>query len=345
MAANEEVKSGKDAGRLSRRKLIIFRLMALLIAFVLIVVVLECAARIYVYSVVRRGHLYRTDSRLGYSLLPDLSIRRRRSDGGLYTITTDSNGYRIASSEEGRQSDVWVPDASRKVLILGDSFAEALVNVEDRLDRVMTEKSPDWCVRMFGCAGWGPDQELLFGERFFGDLNRGDFLVLLTCDNDFADLLRHHHSGRAKPYFTRQGDELIEHPPEIGMREWLREKSYLAAFVILKTNPTRRDFSDEEIAESKELFIELIRSRTRPLSEKGVTIVVAHHIDWKVEGIEEVFARLEEFESIHCLAMDEQIGRHTPDNLNLLPCGHWNETGNETVADVLLSFLMELAGD
>lgn len=91
------------------------------------------------------------------------------------------------------------------MLIIGDSFVEGLVNFEDRFDQIIASKHPEWAILAAGCQGYGTDQEVLLAEPLVGTLGRGDVFVLVTCGNDFHDILRREYFARAKPYFTLSG--------------------------------------------------------------------------------------------------------------------------------------------
>ena len=173
-----------------------------LCSLVLVAGVLEFAARVVAgnESRVQGGSTSRFDARLGWSNAPGTEQRIRRSDFDV-VIRINAQGLR------GPERTLAKPPGTRRVLVLGDSFAEGYyVSEEDmaaaRLERALLAAG---CgpteVLNGGTAGFSTDQELLLyrleGRRFAPDL-----VVVFFFGNDLYYATKPVGTGgRAKPYF------------------------------------------------------------------------------------------------------------------------------------------------
>lgn len=293
------------------------------------------------------GKLNRIDEELGWSLLPNRSLERRVEPGLIIKFVTDRNGIRIDATGAPDAVIDWKRvdgQVRRRVLIVGDSFVEGLVDFEDRFDRIVAARRPEWAILAVGCQGYGTDQEVLLARRHVRDLRAGDVLVLVTCGNDFHDILRDRYFARSKQWFEIAGDSLLHHPPRIGVRERVRDASYIATRLALRFSRTRSTFTEEEVGTSRQLYLELVTRLSRPLRGQGIHMVIAHHSNWMSGDNSDVIATVCRDEGVHELALDPTvIGVHREKNENLLRDGvHWSARGNAVVADTLEGYLAEL---
>lgn len=319
-----------DQGRLRR---IAFRITAALLSTVLTVVTLELAAQVFVYCIAKKGKRFCPDPTTGWRVLPDLDLERFNSDGRLYRVQTGPDGRRSPTT--------WSASDQRRVLILGDSFAFGEgVNIEDRFDTILAETRPGWAFLNLGVSGYGTDQQAIAARPFLKHLRRGDLVILLSFANDFTDILRRSHSGRAKPWFQLNGDRLLEHPPRIRSWHILRDKSYLAAVICRRLQATRTP-SAEQLTNSMDIYYAIVRELASRLQEKEVALIVAHHGDYLGNGVDLslVYCKLQEDLSIPCLALDEYLGKKFDNPSLFQEDGHWSGRGHRIAADALDAYL------
>jgi hypothetical protein len=279
-----------------------------------------------------------TDPVLGWKYIPNKSTVRRNTDGELWSIHANSQGFRSA--------ETWDPAARRRILVLGDSYGVGHgVNLEDRFDSVLTQDHPDWSVMNLSVMGYGTDQELLSARPWTSFLQPGDVLLLVTYGNDFYDILRRSFSGRSKPWFSEEPGSLKLHPPEMRWTEKVRERSYIWSKLFEALEPGR-DWYAMDVERALRLYRELILQELAPLARRGVVVVIAHAgDDWLVPialpnepDVKWYFVTLGRDVGARVVALDEVI--------NDASCGgrvqkdlHWNARGHRAVAETLEALL------
>ena len=295
-------------------------------------VLVETTCQIYVYRIAKQGKLYTPDSVLGWKALPNLGLERKNPNGEFWVIKINKDGFRSPSS--------WDANAEKRVLILGDSFAFGEgVNLEDRFDSIIMGLRPTWSFINLGMSGYGTDQEIIAGRKYFDLLKTGDVVVLLTHMNDFHDILRHASFGRAKPRFELNGKDFIERPPPLGFTEILRDKSYLFSFITSRFE-RRRPISADEIFQSAGLYYALVQSMRKELRRDVRLIAAFHGMNFLTElnaaSISKMYERLCVNQNIDCISLDEDL---TGSNGNFFPDSHWTKEGHGIVAHKILEHI------
>jgi hypothetical protein len=299
----------------------------------------ELVAQLYVYTIAKKGKLMQPDTRLGWKHLPNLDLKRLNSNGQIWHIQTNSDGYRTSLS--------WNAQAQTRILILGDSFAFGEgVNQEERFDSIMERNHSSWNIKNLGVMGYGTDQQLLAGQQYFPELRAGDVLVLLTFSNDYIDILRQRFAGRAKPWFEYTDGNLILHVPVISFREWLRDKSYLASKVSSFLEPELYDYSAEDVKQGIALYKAIVQTTIPPLLERGVKIIIAHHgegilgksVNLPEEFFEEIFPEISNHPNFQSVPLDTFLQAHSAEPL-FLNDGHWNPRGHKLVAEIVVELI------
>ncbi len=233
-----------------------------------LLVLSEWIAGAFAARVLHQGRIFETDPVLGWKNIPRLSTARRNPNGELWQIQINNQGF--------RGPDAWTPEASRRILVLGDSFAFGQgVNVQERFDAVLVRQRPAWSLVNLGIMGYGTDQEVMAGRRYYAGLQPGDALVLLTHWNDFYDVLRHSVSGRPKPWFELQEGVLTAHAPAIGWRSRIQDHSYLLARASALAE--RRAFSAEDWRLGLRLYQAIVSQEIKVLTARGVLVLIAYH--------------------------------------------------------------------
>jgi len=281
---------------------------------------------------VRQGKLFGPDVRLGWRVLPHLDLIRRNADGADWRVTTDAEGW--------RRPIHFRPNAPRRVLVLGDSFAFGQgVDREDRFDSVLERTSPQLSIANLGVMGYGLDQELIGSRAFAGRLGAGDWLVVLAHGGDFWDLMQKRHAGRAKPWFELAGGRLVEHPPAITWRERLRDQSSLLGMVQQWLQARVPRPPPREFERARDLCGALLIAETTPLLNRGVRVLLAHHADRPEGPAFDVRAFFDDLcaSRFRCLALDDVLGASQTQTRQA--DGHWNASGHRLVAEALRAVL------
>jgi len=313
----------------------IAKVMLMLAMLMMSLLLVELVLNYYATQVEIRPRRYQFDSRLGYVFRPNLDLEIRSSAGELYEFRTDAQGYRIAGVPNEH-----VPSAHR-MEIIGDSFVEGSgVRVEDRFDYTMRKLLPNWDIRARGCGGYGTDQQFLAAQSLDAAAKQAEIVVLVTCGNDFHDILRRSHSARPKPWAELRGEKLLVHPPEVTLLSRLRDVSYLAEMVA-RLGRTRIKFNSTALASSAPLYTRIVLA-LRQEFRSDTHFVVVHHSDSMAEGVDlaAAFAALEA-EGIPVLALDEKLGTPESRASNFLgkDDGHWNAQGHRMAGEAIAEFI------
>jgi len=318
-----------------------FRLLALLLGIAAAGVLAEGAARVYVYAIAERGKLFEPDPILGWRTIPNLDLQRRNANGDPWQIRTNPLGYR---SQELRPD----PAATRRVLVLGDSyvFGEGIQEA-DRFDTLLSARFPDWSFVNLGVMGYGTDQQLIAARPMHQDLVAGDLILLITYLNDFADLVRRQHSGRSKPWFTLDEGELIEHPPQLGLGQELRDRSYVLARLFQWFGERGERPGKDRMRYGGHLYRHLVLAETMALRERGVQVLVAHHETAAPDSLASHAATARTAIDRTCMEAQIQCLDLVPVPLGrdrgalLQRDGHWGAPANQVVAAQIGDLLSE----
>lgn len=139
---------------------------------------------------------------LGWSLARDLDRAVGNEDGDRNRFATNEQGYR------GAPLRVAKPQGHRRVLLLGDSFTEAIqVDQTQTFAARLTELAPQVEFVNAGVACYGTVQQLRYLEQTGLDL-APDAVLLQYCSNDLIDNIRRWFVGmgpRPHARLTAQG--------------------------------------------------------------------------------------------------------------------------------------------
>jgi hypothetical protein len=308
------------------------KLLLLLAALIVGFIMSEAAAQIYVAKIAKQGKLFAFDGELGWIPISNLKLERNNADGDPWRIVTDANGVRGPGA--------WQPDKTR-LLMVGDSFVFGEgVNIEDRFDTLLGEAIPELSIVNIGVMGYGPDQQLIRARRWTDQLRAGDVLVMVTYGNDFFDISRPRHSGRAKPWIEEIDGRMVVHGPDFSMMDLVREHSYILYTLAREMTPGMGDDTKERLASAGELYQKWVLEEVRPLLDRGVRVLIVHHGDRQFElpfDVDAVFASTCD-EVTGCLALDPVFGA-LPREAVFLQDGHWNAGGHRLAAEELARYL------
>lgn len=304
-----------------------------LVALAVALLLAEAAAQVYVYKIAKHGKLFRPDQVLGWALLPDLDLIRNNHDGEPWRIVTDRDGIRGPAA--------WPENGGRRMLILGDSFAFGEgVDIEHRFDTLVTRQMTGLSAINLGVMGYGTDQQAIRLRTWSDRLRAGDILLVLTYSNDFMDIASSRHSGRSKPWFEAKGGTLVEHKPDIGLIEIVRDRSYLLAKLAVVFNVNDEGAYQDRLARAGALYEQIVMQEMSGLMKRGVQVVIAHHGDAVFElpfDVDAVFASVCA-KVTGCIALDRAISAHPREEM-FLSDGHWAIGGHKVAAEVIARHL------
>jgi hypothetical protein len=144
-----------------------------------------------IFHSARGRHLYTVDKNIGWVLKPNLNTEWETRDQLVFKVTTNSQGLRDEETSYQKK------DGTYRILLLGDSFAEALqVNLADIFPTTL-----ETCLRNrtgreievinAGTTAYGLGEEYLFYETRGIKYNPDLVLMAIFSGNDLADLDRH----------------------------------------------------------------------------------------------------------------------------------------------------------
>lgn len=162
--------------------------LSLVLATVLGLALGESAVRLVLPQqlVSRRADIYRPEEGTGWRRRGSVDTEINTGERSV-RVRTDAEGFRVDTS--GART------GSRELLLIGDSFMEALQvdyasSVAGLLDaRLARSPASGWVVRNAGVGGWDPPQYRVEAERLLARPGAGAALVVLYAGND-ASLVR-----------------------------------------------------------------------------------------------------------------------------------------------------------
>ena len=272
----------------------------------------------------RTGHRYLYDPLLGWRNIP----RWHATTFG-QPLTINSKGLR------GPERTFAKPAGTRRVLVLGDSYAWGYSVGDDAVFSAVLEKMlrggmEKWEVINTGVSGWGTDQEYLFlkqeGLRYSPDVVVLAFFLLNDPQNNSAS----RQYGLDKPLFLNRNLELVNVP-------------------VPKPSPTNRVMETQ--AHPAELTLALIERIAQLGRENGWPLVVMKFGQFlepdnaNIALQSRMFAQMvSRLPNVHYLDLDAQfrsrgLGEAQLTDAAIKNDGHWDARGHAVVAEVLKGFL------
>lgn len=195
---------------MERKKKIIFTLSTIFLGGIAGLLIIEIAVRVFHLG---GDYFFRHNEHIGYIHIPDRAgWAFNPGEGQKVKIQINSLGLR------DREYALAKPVSAKRILVLGDSYAEAFqVKLEDSfqeiLESMLNEPEGRYHYEVIngGVSGFGTDNELLFyrhlGREFSPDLVMLTFVLNDVRENSYAFEKR--YKGRvAEPYFVLENGEL-----------------------------------------------------------------------------------------------------------------------------------------
>lgn len=186
----------------------------------------------------RTSAYYQVDETVGWRPRPNTSGRHVNPASFDSTFTTNSRGLR------DREHSIEKPSGTRRVVVLGDSFAWGFgVNDEAVFPRVLESHLPAVEVINLGVTGYGLREEFAY-LRLEGMRYQPDLVILALCMNDLpADRPQPESTpsdgNNGNSPQTLRGDSHAHHGAFHRLKESLASHSVLYSFVISRINTNR----------------------------------------------------------------------------------------------------------
>lgn len=320
--------------------------------------VLEGATR--VYSALFFPRMMVLDDHLGWRHATNVQKRFVNEWGEHALVTQNRYGHRGKEYPPRRVAGI------QRVLVLGDSFVEAVqVGEEALFSTLMEELDPRLQVLNAGVGGYGTVQEYLYlegeGVQFSPDL-----VLLLVYENDLTDNCLSYYPGFGpRPYAEMKGDELhiIESPDPtefekftlpVPLSVFLNKHSYF--FYFLNANIYHKLFSErmkrlQQLDLRKtdncgkfQVFYAIISKMQQLLAQRGSTLalVLVPTRENVARGYSEALHAIREFcrdQHLLCLSLLDRFKMERSAQLYFPIDIHWTRAGHRVVADEINSFL------
>lgn len=291
----------------------------------------ELVLNFYATNILKQGRLFEFDSLLGWKVLPNLNLERKAGNL-LWQVITDSTGNRGKSSFDNKKPT--------KVVIIGDSFAFGEgVDVEKRFDSQWGE---NYSTVNLGVMGYGTDQQLLAGKKYFSTLKKDDIVVVLSYWNDIYDLVSTSNGGREKPYYTLDTEKKLSlhYINKNNVINKMRDESYLLNVISKVFAKQAINYSEETLFEGKDIYLALLRNHLPPLLNKGVKVIIVQ-VSFASFLPSKVYTALKtDFQAdtlLNKYTTQIEIGLdQIPKECYIIDNGHWNQKGHKIMGDTLL---------
>lgn len=241
------------------------------------------------------------------------------------------------------------PDGATRVAFVGDSFTFG-VGADDgeRFTDWIRSHEPDVDVLNFGMNGYGTDQQLRVVEREVLGY-RPDVVVCVSyLANDLADNAHSVQHRWPKPHYRLDGDQLVHHPPEIGLGVRLRSATYLGEAVALAARRLGLGHGRVRVPceDPVALYLAIVASMRDAAEDAGARVVVAlvHEplIDEEatasvIEGLAALGVPSIDLRPVFEPAMEAGDALFNPP-----PVHHWNAAGHALAGGEIVRRLREL---
>jgi hypothetical protein len=308
-------------------RLVLLQLVVLIVTLAAIEGILQVLDLRYLRIVTWESLHYRYDPELGWSPAPNTAF----DDGKIRPIKVVHNSIGLRDVEHER-------GAKPTIMVMGDSMVYGTnVQAEERFTDVLRQQLPGYSIVNAGVSGYGTDQQLLFLQRLWNDVQPQVVLLLYCTDTDRRDNTNNIRYDTYKPYVELAADGSPQYrgvpvpkPKLLYYREsWFGQRFILArlaiaAYVELKNPRIRVPDPTERIVGMMRHFVE----------SKGAKFLVA--LQYRDEPL---IAYLQQ-QKIPFASMDG-----APDFTSLPKYGlvdfHWSPEGHIEVAKRLLRFFAE----
>lgn len=297
------------------------------------------------------------DRELGWAPGPNLDILTIAQDAAseyyLLRITSDENGFRMFGNPE-------VTDR-RKIMVIGDSFTQAMEVSDDKTYFSLLRESLDAEIFAMGTGGYGTLQSYLMLRNWI-DIVQPDAVILQFCTNDFVNnhyglekASIYNNNGLKRPYLI-DGEIVRKLPRKMPtVRHFANRHSRFLYYIFSRIDIIRSQMHMQsvehsiyatpgdvlEFKEAVEVTGELFQKLAELTTSNGAELFVFS--EGNLEPYYQNFLRISEgtdglilMDGIaEALLQAEESGRV----IRAGDFAHWNNEGHRVVASVITEFL------
>ena len=307
---------------------------------------LEVAVRIYAH-VTSQERLIVIDGVTGWRLAPNVH-RRYDKETQPYFIVTNSKGLRDVEHTYEKPPGVF------RIVVIGDSFVFGAGGVEPskRFTDILQASTRNIEVINMGVPAYGADQEYLYladeGLKYHPDL-----VVLCAFYNDFSESFStiNPSNGRPKGYLSLDSDQLVVHPPQFSIFYRLAQHSYLLGLANLELSKISKAYDqamrrrhgvlDQQTRLA--VFRQIYASAADLCQQHGAAFVLVYlpfqgqYEKWIIQQVMDDLAAARGMKTLDLMETMKLANRahkaYFPHDI------HFNEYGNQVVAEALLEYL------
>jgi hypothetical protein len=275
------------------------------------------------------------------------------------TVRIDSRGMR------GPERTAEKPPHTRRLLVLGDSFVQALeVAYEDTFYSLLEQRSrlesrPALEAIPMACSGYGQAQQLLWFQQTGVALDPDLVLIVVFLGNDVRENSAELSAGTTRPFFELRAGKLeFASAPSDAARWKYAATRYLRSYILYKeigyhvgglkelgsklgiVNYAERELDGPRRIESKrsayDLTFELVREIAREVNAAGAEALVVFHGSYPTGTNESPRQWVAQFcaqSGLNCLDIQSELEGH--DEYRIPLDEHWSPAGHRRVADLI----------
>ena len=244
-----------------------------------------------------------------------------------------SRPFRVDHNSDGFRDREHGPKTKPRMLFLGDSFVWGFdADQRERFTDLVQDGLPGWELINAGVSGYGTDQEYLLLKQIFARY-RPDVVFLMFCqDNDRRENSSNQGYGFLKPYFVRDGGELVLKGTPVPKSETYWFDDHPTFFSIRLTRAIAKVLRHHDVVEVPDLTLDLMGLIKRFLDEQHVPLFVG------LTGADPDLERYLASSHIAFLTLPPEIERYPAFG------SHWTPRGNQVVSRQVLEALKPFLG-
>ncbi len=279
-------------------------------------------------------------------------------DNEKYVVEVEfaENGFRKFTSAEN--------DTIPRVLIIGDSFTQAIEVSNGSAFYDYLEKISRFQVFAYGMAGYGTLQEYLVLDQYFEEINPS-IVILQFCSNDFIDNELElekgaiYRVGQRRPYLSSEDEIVYAHPLGFVERNLLRSKFLkfgIEKFLRLKNKLgiKKKGSSEERIAKERDAFEPYKKSRAATSNIlKNIKSRIGNNTQLMVMNADAYQPQERDLEKI-CKSLSIPLIKFPNEAMQKAKAEaevytidrfHWNERGHKIVGENLIDELQIMSAE
>jgi hypothetical protein len=283
------------------------------------------------------------DSELGWRTKPFVDLTRNRPPFGTVRYTTAQNGFRIWGD----------PGAPARVLVIGDSFTQALEVSDGTEFYAFLTGCPGTAVFAYGGGGYGTTQEFLVLDRYVDEI-RPTVVVWQLSPNDVINNLWElesrsliNNNRMTRPYWE-SGRIRMRYPSRsFWMRHTMLGRWLASKIGIVRVDRLGAESIEYRLSENPDLLERSLRvteqvlaAAEERLGDVPIVAFEAEHFDWLGDAFAQIADRL----GIVFVPVNAAVAEAKAAGLQVdgqPRDSHWNQNGHRIAGETLRDTLVQ----